>query len=158
MTSLFDYVTSRLSNPGLAAIEYALNRVQALSTKNSEQAEIISLGATAWAYGITPEMMDVFGKLASSKRVTRPDLNKLAIHGINPFPLYDDVIKRHTNRKPWLDAKPGEVWELTIAGSVTAAVARKDGTFAVHWDRTYTKQNPAIAAGRRIWPETGDDQ
>src|SRR5690625_2904009 len=155
MTSLFDYVTWRLSNPGLAAIEYALNRVQALSAKHSEQAEIISLGATAWAYGITPEMMDVFGKLASSKRVTRPDLNKLAIHGINPFPLYDDVIKRHTNRKPWLDAKNGEAWVIDVDGyPEPLAVIVDDARFETHM-AAINKTDPRITAGHRIWPETG---
>jgi len=67
---------------GLTAIADALICVQTLSSKHSEQAKMIDLGATAWAYGITPEMMDVFGKLASSKRVTAEDMRQLERHGI----------------------------------------------------------------------------
>lgn len=168
MTSLFDYGTSRLSNPGLAAIEYALNRVQALSTKHSEQAEIISLGATAWAYGITPEMMDVFGRIASSMRLTIEDAHGLALHGITPLPLYDAVKRYAARRKPWLGAKDGEVWELTANGDTGAALATTSHRRGIHLAFQFSNgalidaTDDGITAGHRIiiWrePETGGDQ
>ncbi|KQT75374.1 hypothetical protein [Microbacterium sp. Leaf436] len=66
----------------------------------------------------------------------------------------------HPEPKPWHDAKPGEVWELTLEGEKPAAfypsksmngyftpVMPNTGTTAVNFDW------PLITAGRRIWPE-----
>jgi hypothetical protein len=65
----------------------------------------------------------------------------------------------HPERKPWHDAKPGEVWLLTLDGVESAfypsksldrhftPVAPSTGTTAVTFDW------PEIEAGRRIWPE-----
>jgi len=181
MTSLFGYLTSRLANPGLADIEDALNRVQALSAKHSEQAEIISLGATAWAYGITPEMMDVFGRIASSMRITAEDLRQLERHGIEnravPKPRtvtyevtldtgpFEEALKRYVEdcgpkpRKPWLDAKDGEIWVLTGAGGLEQPWRRMDnGTWVSCFSTRQRYSAEQAIAGRRIWPEAGDDQ
>lgn len=62
--------------------------------------------------------------------------------------------------KPWHEAKPGEVWELTLEGEEPAAfypsksldgcftpVKPNTGTTAINFDW------PLITAGRRIWPE-----
>lgn len=58
----------------------------------------------------------------------------------------------HPEKKPWHDAKPGEVWVLTVDG--------KEGAFKLHgglfrtgnlYDIEQTDRH--ITAGRRIWPE-----
>ena len=65
--------------------------------------------------------------------------------------------------KPWENAKPGEVWALTIDGREEAVAvfsgARNDADCryipgATHIEST----NPAITAGRRIWPEQEDGE
>src|SRR5690625_3106875 len=129
---------------GRSAFQYALNRVQALSTKHSEQAEIISLGATAWAYGITPEMMDVFGRIASSMRFTAEDLRQLERQNITD----------RVTRKPWLDAKSGEIWALTGAGGLEQPWRRMDnGTWVSCTSNPQRYSAEQAIAGRRIWPE-----
>ncbi|WP_404474775.1 hypothetical protein [Microbacterium aerolatum] len=63
----------------------------------------------------------------------------------------------HPERKPWHDAKPGEVWLLTIDGDECAAVAdfldfngtNERGNFI-----TFRHNDEDIEAGRRIWPES----
>ena len=71
-----------------------------------------------------------------------------------------DYFAAHPERKPWHDAKPGEVWVLTADG--------KNHPWAI--DTIYTDRfvhagghsiipvdHPSITAGRRIWPEVSDD-
>ena len=57
--------------------------------------------------------------------------------------------------KPWLAAKPGEVWELTSRGSTEAwIVERKDNRYCFFGDGFYMPlDNSIITAGRRIYPE-----
>lgn len=59
---------------------------------------------------------------------------------------------RNVSRKPWHDAKPGEVWALTVDGKETAFTLHGDlfRTGAL-WDIEQTDRH--ITAGRRIWPE-----
>jgi len=62
----------------------------------------------------------------------------------------------HPERKPWEDAKPGDVWELTYGGESTAHVYtnRCAGEFAFIADRAiFTLGDPDITAGRKIWSE-----
>src|SRR5690625_1814839 len=141
---------------GRSAFQYALNRVQALSTKHSEQAEIISLGATAWAYGITPELMGVFGRIVSSNRLTLDYARALARSGINPLPLYEAISARRKNPcKPWLDAESGEAWVIDVDGYPEPLAVIVDGArFETHL-AAINKTDPRITAGHRIWPETG---
>ncbi|MEW1705984.1 hypothetical protein AB0230_01975 [Microbacterium sp. NPDC089190] len=69
----------------------------------------------------------------------------------------------HPEPKPWHDAKPGEVWELTVEGATrTYASIASEGqndvyvrffpTHEVHAVTVGTKA-PVISAGRRIFPE-----
>ena len=65
--------------------------------------------------------------------------------------------------KPWLEAKPGEVWALTYAGiEETAWVADFTWGAPPRFRQFKNLLNPiftnddSITAGRRIWPE-GDD-
>lgn len=57
----------------------------------------------------------------------------------------------HPEPKPWHDAKPGEVWLLTIDGADAALLVDPsqftDGNLGWDFD------DPSITAGRRIWPE-----
>ena len=68
----------------------------------------------------------------------------------------------HPEPKPWHDAKPGDVWALTVDGEESAFYPSKS------LDRAFTPVKPEsgrtavsfdsfeITAGRRIWPE-GDE-
>lgn len=57
-------------------------------------------------------------------------------------------------RKPWLAAKPGEVWELTIYGEKRAHVMQSSGRFLATDSPLSTPGNCYdISAGRRIYPE-----
>lgn len=59
--------------------------------------------------------------------------------------------------KPWMEAKEGEVWILTIDGEeeppVTASYIAKKLTFLSPYGYTVNPNNPFITAGHRIWPE-----
>lgn len=66
----------------------------------------------------------------------------------------------HPDPDPWHDAKPGEVWLLTIDGEELAATAMEDphGTFGGLSFLTaprgaFGREATAITAGRRLWPE-----
>ena len=64
----------------------------------------------------------------------------------------------HPEPKPWHDAKPGEVWALTI-GDETFAWGVGDGVDAGKFLYAGGESNipirfPEITAGRRIWPES----
>lgn len=62
----------------------------------------------------------------------------------------------HPERKPWDDAKPGEVWVVTEGDlSETYAYLVDDGQFydsARDYALDFT--DPVITAARRIWPES----
>lgn len=77
-----------MTKHGLLDLGSALNRVQALSIEPADQAKMINLGATAWAFGITPEMMSVFGNIASSLRITSEDIRRLGYTGITDRIVY----------------------------------------------------------------------
>lgn len=66
----------------------------------------------------------------------------------------------HPERKPWLNAKPGEKWLLTVYGAEHEFFIRSDGgsqIFAHRLDASaeykLTGDTGVITAGRRIWPE-----
>lgn len=71
----------------------------------------------------------------------------------------------HPVRKPWHDAKPGEVWELTYrAPSARETTDRvmtcvDDGGNLSFFNeyRLHTVQYTGIESGRRIWPEVSDE-
>lgn len=63
----------------------------------------------------------------------------------------------HPEPKPWHDAKPGEVWEITQANQEPAlyVVENTEQRF-LHVERrllALSIEDPNIIAGRRIWPE-----
>jgi hypothetical protein len=63
----------------------------------------------------------------------------------------------HPEPKPWHDAKPGQVWALTLEdddGSITEMAAFKDGEGL--WRSVLSQsviQDPFITEGHLIWPE-----
>jgi hypothetical protein len=69
----------------------------------------------------------------------------------------------HPERKPWQDAKPGEVWELTTRDeeSVPAMSSSSDSGVVIFTAATHdaggteeiVSYSDYITAGRRIWPE-----
>lgn len=67
----------------------------------------------------------------------------------------------HPEPKPWHDAKPGELWMLTVYGAEHEFFIRSDGgskIFAHRLDTSaeypITGDAGVITAGRRIWPES----
>ncbi|MGO3147117.1 MAG: hypothetical protein ACTIJ6_05495 [Leucobacter sp.] len=61
-------------------------------------------------------------------------------------------------RKPWHDAKPGEVWALTYEGVEQAWGVGFDGSLELRFifacgDSRVSADDADITAGRRIWPE-----
>lgn len=61
----------------------------------------------------------------------------------------------HPERKPWHDAKTGEVWVITVVGEESAWTVNNKGQFE-NPDSTYELTNPHITAARRIWPVSND--
>lgn len=67
----------------------------------------------------------------------------------------DRYFEAHPESKPWDEAKPGEVWELTDAeGREQLWVWDEiDGWRSVHSDKVSHLVGREATAGRRIWPE-----
>jgi hypothetical protein len=67
----------------------------------------------------------------------------------------------HPVPKPWHDAKPGEVWVLTVDGEEFAWGAGTggwSGRFIMAADGSEIPlDNESVTAGRRIWPEVVSD-
>jgi len=61
----------------------------------------------------------------------------------------------HPERKPWHDAKTGEVWVITVDGEESAWTVNNKDKFE-NPDSTYELTNPTITAARRIWPVSDD--
>lgn len=61
----------------------------------------------------------------------------------------------HPERKPWHDAKPGEVWLLTfLSGKQMIGLVEYDGECFIGEGQELTViKSTAFTAGRRIWPE-----
>jgi hypothetical protein len=68
----------------------------------------------------------------------------------------------HPEPKPWHNAKPGEVWVLTLDGdNEQGAVVSNDGEFTMRDSLGYKTPRALsdigrITAGRRIWPEVSE--
>lgn len=78
------------------------------------------------------------------------------------YPDYDPAraaaayFEAHPERRPWEDAKPGEVWELTLSDEEPHPylVAGNGRFIDVHRERfALGMHNQAIVDARRIWPE-----
>lgn len=63
----------------------------------------------------------------------------------------------HPERKPWEDAKPGEVWVLTFDGAEDTFKAYESRYGTIYFTRSRETStglvDERITAGRRIWPE-----
>ncbi|WP_315637306.1 MULTISPECIES: hypothetical protein [Microbacterium] len=59
----------------------------------------------------------------------------------------------HPERKPWHDAKTGEIWVITVEGEESAWTVNNEDRFE-NPDSTYELTNPHITAARRLWPES----
>lgn len=69
-----------------------------------------------------------------------------------------EYLQAHPERKPWHDAKPGEVWVLTIDGSehVVCAVQQYEKDFnpiSHPIYATFANGSERITDARKIWPE-----
>lgn len=71
----------------------------------------------------------------------------------------------HTDPKPWHDAKPGEVWEITYRDAIQNGTSNRimtcvdDGGVTSFFNeyRLQTVQYTGIESARRIWPEVVSD-
>lgn len=79
-------------------------------------------------------------------------------------PLHDaahDYFAAHPVRKPWHDAKPGEVWAVTVGGEeaiMTVFESQHGGNRFRRNDHdgtVFSLESPT--AGRRIWPEATNE-
>lgn len=66
----------------------------------------------------------------------------------------------HPEPKPWMDARAGEVWELTFSeaggGGPEAWIVHKGMTFQnPEYVSKVSLNDSTIVSGRRIWPEEG---
>jgi len=71
--------------------------------------------------------------------------------------VYSEFFAAHPEPKPWFEAKPGEVWALTVNGKESAWSISDEASV---WVEATTERildsaprSPAITDGRRIWPE-----
>lgn len=62
----------------------------------------------------------------------------------------------HPAPKSWLEAKPGEVWMLTMEGEERPAIVTEDGNFEAPLFLV-TPESVRITAGRRIYPAQDGD-
>lgn len=58
----------------------------------------------------------------------------------------------HPEPKPWLDAKPGEMWRLTFKGNPEDSYVAGDHSFLAA-DHGIQFTDERIISARRIWPE-----
>lgn len=66
--------------------------------------------------------------------------------------------KAHREKKPWHDAKPGEVWVLTGTGGLEQPWRRMDTCRWISCTTGMVEYNDEHAiAGRRLWPEVVSD-
>jgi hypothetical protein len=79
---------------------------------------------------------------------------------VEPWRCAQAYFDAHPEPKPWHDAKPGEVWELTIGAGVRRVFVHDDESAAIGDRAAITPDgkfveldSPDITAGRRIWPE-----
>jgi hypothetical protein len=68
--------------------------------------------------------------------------------------IKERYFEAHPERKPWHDAKPGEVWAFTLRDAKNEIVAMIDPTIPGGSARTDYLHSPDIISGRRIWPES----
>lgn len=63
----------------------------------------------------------------------------------------------HPERKPWEDAKPGELWIITLddneRGVSVETFDAGENVFQVPDAESVSLSNPRITGGRKIWPE-----
>lgn len=63
----------------------------------------------------------------------------------------------HPEPKPWHDAKPGEVWLLTVAHEEIPVLKDEDDFYSTKsGNRVIRYNSDEITSGRRIWPEVSD--
>lgn len=85
---------------------------------------------------------------------SKPDLSIMYYDSVRE--IIEEYWDEH-KPKPWQEAKPGEVWLLTVDGRESAFVLDADQEFnGVNRNGQYVcgwQGDPRITAGRRIWPE-----
>lgn len=84
-----------------------------------------------------------------------PDTVEVPVSKVRDFTKLRDFIY---NLKPWWNAKPGEVWLITLDGEEEEpAGVFEDHEGVAHFSlpgtEDFSVRYPRIVAGRRIWPE-----
>lgn len=73
--------TERLDAETADAVDMLI-RLKKLGLDHSERCEIINIAERFAAYGVTEELVDIFGKIAASMQITTEDLWALRREGI----------------------------------------------------------------------------
>lgn len=100
---------------------------------------------------------DVFGRrrvgVLDERTFEVRDVNDVVCGGDYPeHRAAREYFEAHPERKPWADAKPGEVWILThVKGEEGAFIVNRDRFESPSWSLTIKAES--ITGGRRVWPE-----
>lgn len=117
--------------------------VRELVTKNGREISVIhepSGKAYAFSEGI-------LATCAGSTTLDLDEYTRVALEWFEAHPL----------PKPWRDAKPGEVWVLTLEKEGEVGAVREYGPdFKLSLGTKMIPRDGRITAGRRIWPEDSD--
>lgn len=99
--------------------------------------------------------------LSERTGVSKTYVSRSAIEGSTSYlaPAAAAYFEAHPERKPWHDAKPGEVWVIRTSnvGDERAVQVTPDRTFqyndAIQFPEAFPLTYDAIESARRIWPE-----
>jgi hypothetical protein len=87
------------------------------------------------------------------RKVRRYSLELIDDHAEQFAACAEAYFDAHPEPKPWHDAKPGEVWELTFRAGSHAWFVNGDFFQSTQTLTTIYKNDPGILSARRIWPE-----
>lgn len=115
-----------------------------------------------WRYPVDPEWVAIEGeRLPNRRTVVLVNERTLEREWLNDLVMKSGEAPKHEaarayfearpERKPWEDAKPGEVWAVTIEGTEKALLVDPDQF--TDGNLGYDFDDSSITAARRIWPE-----
>lgn len=119
--------------------EKVIARIESLQTAYAETRQ-------NWRWKAINESEDALLPLATLAGVASEDFKRLLdfVEALRPRP-----------EKPWLAARPGEIWEITINGETRYAGMDIDGDFTSYFDGYWgqlatNRHSSTITAGHRV--------
>lgn len=95
--------------------------------------------------------------LSAQASVTAAELGFL-LEYVEPLRAEAGAEEEAEPEKPWLDARPGEVWKVTISGETRLAGVDVDGDFMSYfdgyWGQATNTHSSTITAGHRVLEAT----